>query len=283
MSIRGARDLSVPVVLALLGALICAGSLLMNWVTFDLAQLERWVQTSPLLADARAASNMTPEQLHAALQLGLNAATERFGGELTGLKVLRVTSVVAQLVAVAFVFAAVARFTNQNGSRSRLASELAVGGGLLLFRPVWSATHLPGDQIEAFFGGPLLEPGLGIHVAIVGAVLILMAAAGVQRSAMAGTDAAERAEQDQAEFAARTLGGVPSPAGAVVQVRPYEAQSNYAPPAQTYLPAQPYAAPMQPAPAYPAPPAQPYPAPAEPPSGGQGYAPGSVPPPGLGA
>ncbi len=119
MTLRGARDLSVPILLALLGALLAAGSLLLPWIAFDLAKFQHFMETSPLFAEARAKSGMDQQQMHTALSATMDTIQRQAGGSLNGLHALRLTSIVAQLVSVAVVVSAVARFTNQ-GIRGRV-------------------------------------------------------------------------------------------------------------------------------------------------------------------
>lgn len=268
MTLRGARDLSLPILLALVGAALCAGSLLLRWVELDLAVIERWVQTTPMLEEARSQTAMSPDQLQYVVQAGMQLAMKEIGDELTGYKLLAVPSVAAQVISAVVVVGAVARFMNQGTTRKRLAVELAAAGAVLMFRPVRAMTSVPDGGASVLFGEEVVRPGAGITVAIVGAALVFASALLAYLSASSGADAAERLEQEHALAAART-GGQPAMPGAFVPGLPARASTATAyVPTSAHVPApagMPMATPQQPA----------YRAPQQP-------AGGSIPPPGFG-
>lgn len=216
MKIRGAREHSVAVALAVLGALLCATSLLLPWQKINESGLQQWILTSPLFAQQRAQTTMTPDQVAAGIGFATSMIGDALAPQLKGLRFLSVLAVAGQLIGAAVVAGSVLRFVNQQLSRVQLAALLLIGGGWLLFRPI-AANGKPPEIKNVPLVGDLdfLAPALGIYVAGVGAALILIA------GMLVGLHARENDQREAAEATAAA------------------ALATYSPPPPPAMPAQP--------------------------------------------
>jgi hypothetical protein len=292
MDPRSARSIPPAVPLAVIGALLGAGAMLLPWFSVDAAGFARAMRqvAEHLGVDTSA---ITSTRLDALTQQSIDQEMAKFGSDLVGWRVFRHISVALHVLGAAVGLAAALKVLSGQSTSVQQRAAFATAGAVVALRPIIALVRPPGSgRLPEFVSQlgvtdlHLFNPAIGIWVALLGAVCLGMAAV----FAHVGEEVASPEEAFVAQYGAPVgaapVGGahVPTPymPSGVSPAAPAASAAHAqdaaafatpsgaaygvgAPPAPAYAPRAPYGAPP--------PQAAPYGAPIPPPPG---FAPASI-------
>lgn len=176
MTIR--RDQLHPaLILAALGALLTVGSLWLPWFRFDAAAFAEFIRLNGAMFGLD--PSVTPSQIDSGAGFASAMLQDQLGGNLLGKEVLKTSSLLVLGLGAVGAFVAIARVLQGERTLQGARAELAGAAVMLGLRPVIGLVSPPGpsgDFGPAAADLALLAPTTGIWVALLGAVLVALAA-----------------------------------------------------------------------------------------------------------